>query len=250
MDTWTLWALALSIGLFAGFVKGAIGFAMPMILISGLGSFLAPELALAMLILPTLVSNVWQVTHFGLATVAERVRVHWRYLAITMLCITLSAQLVTILSGPTILLILGIPVLVFAVIQLLGWRPRLPPERRRPAEIAAASLAGLIGGISGVWGPPTVLYLTALETPKSEQMQVTGLVFGLGAVVLAGAHIRSGIFTAETALLSAALLPPVLFGMTLGFAAHDRLDQRRFRQATLGLLVLAGLNLIRRGLTG
>ena len=52
--------LAMLVTLVAGFVKGAVGFATPTIMISGLGSFLAPEIALAGLILPTLVNNVMQ----------------------------------------------------------------------------------------------------------------------------------------------------------------------------------------------
>ncbi|PUB14804.1 hypothetical protein [Yoonia sediminilitoris] len=48
-----------------GVVKGTVGFAMPMILISGLSMFLSPEIALADLILPTLSSNIWQVMRQG-----------------------------------------------------------------------------------------------------------------------------------------------------------------------------------------
>jgi hypothetical protein len=51
---------ALALALFAGFVKGAVGFAMPMILVSGFAVFLPQELALAGLILPTLVTNLSQ----------------------------------------------------------------------------------------------------------------------------------------------------------------------------------------------
>ena len=50
--------LAFIIGAASGFVKGVVGFGMPMIFISGLSSFLSPELALAGLILPTVASNV------------------------------------------------------------------------------------------------------------------------------------------------------------------------------------------------
>jgi uncharacterized membrane protein YfcA len=48
--------------------------------------------------------------------------------------------------------------------------------------------------------------------------------------------------------LSVALVVPSLIGMAVGLRLHDRLDQKRFRQATLAVLVLAGLNLVRRGL--
>ncbi len=60
-------AAALTIALFAGFVKGAIGFAMPMIMISAFSSFLTPDLALAGLILPTLFTNFSQAFRQGLA---------------------------------------------------------------------------------------------------------------------------------------------------------------------------------------
>ena len=111
-----------------------------------------------------------------------------------------------------------------------------------------ASFAGLVGGISGVWGPPTVAYLTALNTPKADNMRIQGVVYAAGAVVLFLAHLRSGVLNATTLPLSLALVIPALVGMVIGFWAHDRLDQDRFRKATLAVLVIAGLNLVRRGL--
>ena len=59
------WAAILGVTLFAGFVKGAVGFAMPMIMISAFGTFLPKELALALLILPVLVTNVAQALRDG-----------------------------------------------------------------------------------------------------------------------------------------------------------------------------------------
>ncbi|NNK15385.1 MAG: hypothetical protein HKP51_00610, partial [Sulfitobacter sp.] len=52
--------LALGIAFCAGFVKGVVGFAQPLVMISGLTLFLSPELALAGLILPTLIGNIFQ----------------------------------------------------------------------------------------------------------------------------------------------------------------------------------------------
>lgn len=58
-------AAALAITLFAGFVKGTVGFAMPLILVSAFAVFLPQELALAGLILPTLLANVSQAFRQG-----------------------------------------------------------------------------------------------------------------------------------------------------------------------------------------
>lgn len=152
MDHWTLWALAGAIGIFAGFVKGATGFALPMILISGLGSFMAPETALAILIVPTVLSNVWQSLRGGIAGAKAALRLHWRYVAITSVFILLSAQLLAFLEPRAIFLTLGIPVLLFSLVQLFGWTPHVHGARQRPVEIAAATVSGVIGGLSGVWG--------------------------------------------------------------------------------------------------
>ena len=104
--------------------------------------------------------------------------------------------------------------------------------------------------MAGTWGPTTVLFLLAINTPKTRQIVIQGVVYGLGSVSLLFAHLQSGILNAATAPLSIALLVPAVIGMWLGFQIHDRLDQQRFRQITLIVLVIAGVNLIRRGLFG
>nr|WP_216665598.1 sulfite exporter TauE/SafE family protein [Pseudoruegeria sp. HB172150] len=243
-------ALAAVVGVLAGFVKGAVGFALPMIMISGLGSFLPPELALAALIVPTVVANIWQSMRDGLAAALESVRRFWVYTAITLVFIATSAQLVRVMPGWVFYLILGVPVTAFALAQLLGWRLVIRAEHRRRAEVMIASLAGFIGGLSGVWGPPTVAYLTALETPKAEQMRVQGVIYGAGSVVLLLSHLRSGVLNGQTLPLSVAMLVPCMIGLVIGYLAHDRMDQERFRRMTLAVLVVAGLNLVRRGLAG
>lgn len=245
---WAALAGAVAITLLAGFVKGAVGFAMPMIMISGLGSFMAPELALAGLILPTLASNLWQALRQGARAALASAAVHWRYLAILLAMILVTAQFVTALPTHVLLLILGVPVSLFALLQLIGWRPHIHAGNRRAAELGVGAFSGAIGGLSGVWGPPTVLYLTALDTPKTEQVRVQGVIYGLGAVMLTLAHLRSGVLSAETAGLSLLLTVPALIGTWLGFAVQDRLDQALFRKLTLAVLVVAGLNLIRRAL--
>ncbi|MEQ3624641.1 MAG: sulfite exporter TauE/SafE family protein [Celeribacter sp.] len=242
--------IALAIGLLAGFVKGAVGFAMPMILISGLGSILSAELALAALILPALVTNVMQALRQGAGAAAASARRFWLFLSVCGLFLLGSAQLVRVLSTEALFLLIGLPIVGFAVLQLAGWHLRLTASQRRPAELIMGAMAGFIGGLSGVWGPPTVAYLTAIDTPKQEQIRVQGVVYGVGAVLLALAHLRTGVLNAQTLPLSVLMLVPALGGMVIGQMLQDRLDQKKFRKITLLVLAVAGLNLIRRSLMG
>ena len=229
----------------AGFVKGAVGFAMPMIMISVLGSFLPPETALAALIMPTVAANTWQALRQGVGNAVQSMRRVWRFLLVGLVFLLGSAQLFTVLPAQVLFLLIGIPIVLFSIAQLLGWRPRFAG---RLAEMVLAAIAGFSGGLSGVWGPPTVAYLTAMNTPKAEHVRVQGVIYGLGAVALLLARIQTGVVRAETVPLSFAMLVPSVAGMWVGLKLHDRMPQERFRKATLAVLVVAGLNLIWRGL--
>lgn len=241
---------AVLVALLAGIVKGMVGFAMPMIMISLLGSFVAPDVALAGLILPTLVTNGMQALRQGWGQAWASIKRFRLFMLIGLVAMLVSAQLVRILPQETLLLMIGLPVVLFCALQLIGVQLRLPARGRNWIESAIGGFAGFIGGFSGVWGPPTVMYLTALETPKAEQMRVQGVIYGLGAVALFGAHVGSGVMRAETLPFSVAMVVPAVLGTWIGFQIQDRIDQRAFRKSTLAILLIAGLNLVRRGLMG
>ncbi|WP_037311082.1 sulfite exporter TauE/SafE family protein [Ruegeria halocynthiae] len=241
--------LAFGVAFIAGCVKGMVGFAMPMVLVSGLSMFLPPDLAIAGLILPTLVTNGIQALREGVPAAVSSIRQFRTFLIVGLVFLLMGAQVVSLVPASTFLLMIGIPVSFFALIQVLGAQLTLnAPSVRIEAFIGA--IAGFVGGMSGIWGPPTVAYLTALNTPKAVQMRVQGVIYGLGAVALLLAHLGSGILRAETAPFSVVLIAPALAGMWIGYQLQSRIDQVLFRKVTLLVLLIAGLNLLRRGLVG
>ena len=240
---------AFGIALVAGFIKGVVGFAMPLVLISGLTLFLPPELALAGLIFPTVATNLFQALRQGLQAAWASTRLFKVFLISGGIMLVLSAQMVLFLSPQTMALVIGVPVTLFALWQLTG-RSFSLAQRSTKVELLVGGFAGAVGGVSGVWGPPTVAYLTALGTPKHDQMRVQGVIYGLGAVALLFAHFGSGVLRAETVPFSIAMILPALIGMWLGSQIMDRIDQASFRKATLAILLVAGANLVRRGLMG
>lgn len=245
-----IWIAALAVTLFAGFVKGAVGFAMPLIMISGLTVVLDPRLAVAAIILPIVISNGLQTFRTGMGPALEAVRGAWRYVVAVCIAIAVFAQIVPHIDPQAFYLILGIPVVAISIVQLVGVRLHIPEESRWWAEWVAGILSGVLGGLAGTWGPTTILYLLAIDMQKTRQIVVQGVIYGAGSVTLFGAHIASGILNPSTAPFSALMVVPALAGMWLGFKVQDRLDQALFRRAVLAVLIVAGLNLVRRGLTG
>ena len=240
----TLLALAAAITIAAGFVKGVVGFAMPMIMISGMASFLPAEQALAALILPTFATNLVQAFRHGWRAALTSV---WQFrwlIGITCLCIVLSAQLVTSLPQALLLGGLGLPVAAYAAARLGGASLRFPARNRRRAEV----LTGVVGGLSGVWGPPIIALLVSLDIPKQESVRIQGVVYLIGSAMLLVAHLGSGVLNAATLPLSGVLVVPAFIGLWAGFQMHDRLDAARFRRWTLIVLLVTGANLLRRAL--
>lgn len=240
---------AFGIAVIAGFIKGVVGFAMPLVLISGLTFFLTPELALAGLIFPTVATNLFQALRQGPAAAWASTKMFRAFLIAGGIMLVISAQTVRMLPADVMVLVIGIPITLFALWQITGQSFDLA-QRSTRIEVVVGGFAGAVGGVSGVWGPPTVAYLTALGTPKHDQMRVQGVIYGLGAIALLFAHFGSGVLRAETVPFSIAMILPALFGMWMGSLVMDRIDQALFRKVTLIILFIAGTNLVRRGLMG
>lgn len=236
-----------AIAFISGFIKGVVGFAMPLVMISGLTTFVSPELALAGLILPTLISNIFQSLRQGTVAAKATVLRFRVFLLVGGIALLAAAQLVPVIHDSGLMLTIGGIVTLFAVLQLSGLQLGTIRQSYR-ADALFGAVAGAMAGLAGVWGMPTVAYLTALNTQKYDQMRIQGVIYGLGSIALVVAHVFSGVLRSDTWAFSAALVPPALLGVWVGGKVMDRIDQSAFRRATLLVLLLAGLNLLRKAL--
>lgn len=243
-------AAALTVTLFAGFVKGAVGFAMPMILVSAFAVFLPQPLALAGLILPTLVTNLSQAFRQGVGPALETARTYRRFLIATVICIAISAPFADAVPRVVYLLMLGLPISIFAGLQLAGRSLAIRLHHRDRVEWMLGVIGGLYGGVSGIWGPPLLVLLLSTAAEKLQMIRAQGVVFLIGAVALLLSHLGTGLANAQTLGFSAALCVPALIGLYAGYWVQDRMDQARFRRWTQALLVVTGLNMVRLALTG
>jgi len=243
-------AAALAVTLVAGFVKGAVGFAMPLIMMSAFSAFLPPEVALAGLLLPTLITNLFQAFRQGWSPAVQSMVKYRRFLIVTVIFIAVSAQVFHLIPRMAYLLLLGLPVTVYAAVQLAGVPLQIRMHHRVRAEWVLGVIGGLYGGVSGIWGPPLLVLLLSTGVAKLEMVRVQGVIFLLGSVALIAAHLGTGLANPDRLAFSAALVLPALLGMALGYKVQDRLDQTVFRRWTQGLLVVSGLNLVRQAFLG
>jgi uncharacterized membrane protein YfcA len=241
---------ACAIMLFGGFVKGAIGFALPMIGIGGIGSFMPAQETVAILVFPTVLSNFLQTLRQGIGPAVSTLRYFWKLNLLLGLTIGLAAQFVPGIPSAVMFIFLGAVICSAAGLQLLGWSPRAPaaPGPRAAIEAVTGVVAGICGGLSGVWAPPVLFFLIALDLDKVLHIRALGLSLLVGSMVLVPAHFHSGLLNGATFPFSLAMCVPMVIGMLIGQKLQDRMDHVVFRKVALAVLCVAGLNLLRRGL--
>jgi len=241
---------ASAIMLFGGFVKGAIGFALPMIGIGGIGSFMPAQETVAILVFPTVLSNLLQTMRQGIGPAVLTLRHFWKLNLLLGLTIGVAAQFVPGIPSAVMFIFLGAVICSAASLQLLGWSPRAPttPGARAVIEATTGLVAGICGGLSGVWAPPVLFFLIALDLDKVLHIRALGLSLLVGSLILVPAHFYSGLLDSVTLPMSLAMCVPMMIGMLIGQKFQDRMDQALFRKVALAVLCIAGLNLLRRGL--
>lgn len=242
----SLLVLALLVYLLAGTVKGTLGIGLPTTAVSLMAQFGDARTAIALAVIPMLVSNGWQVYRTG--RVADTVRRFWPLGGSMMLMIGVSSQFAAGIDGDTLSLLLGATIVLFALLSLWRQPPPLAIRFDRPAQLLTGSVAGIMGGIAGIWAPPLIAYLSARRLEPDEFVRVIGLLLALGCVVLAAGYWRAGIITAAIAGPSLLLVVPAVTGFAIGERLRRRLSGHRFRQLVLMFFLVMGLNLMRRAL--
>ena len=237
--------ISFGIGFLGGLVKGIVGFAMPMILLSGLTVLMPAKQALAALILPTLITNIMQASNHSTSKMTPILREHGFFLLISGGFLILSSQLTPHIPTRLFLGVLGFFICFFSLFQLLATKINLKKWNFK-LTFSIAAMTGFVGGMSGIWGPLTVVYLSALRLPKEEHIKVQGVIYSLGSLLLLLSHIKSGIFTLYSATFSVFLVIPALAGLFLGSKIRNGLDEKKFQKLTSIVLLFAGLNLVRK----
>lgn len=246
MDFYELLALGAVAVLTAGVVKGLSGIGLPTASITLLTLTLDPRTAIALILAPIVVTNAWQVWRMG--ETRRAMRDYGPFAIVLAIGVFLTSVLAAKAPDRLIFSVLGVAIVAFAIVNLSIVTPALPQRYDLPAQILLGVVAGVLGGLSGVWAAPLVVYLAARRTPKDEFVRATGLLVFAGSLPLCLGYLQQGLLTRESAVISMLLIAPTLLGFTLGEWLRNRLSGEGFRKAFLVVFLLMGLNLLRRAL--
>lgn len=228
----------------AGVVKGTLGIGFPTTAVSLLAQVTDVRSAISLVVIPMVVTNAWQV--FRNRRIAWVLSRFWVLLLCNLVLIAIFSQLASTVPVSLLTAILGAIVTVYAATSLYKPVLTITDSADKPAQIIAGVVSGAMGGMTGVWAPPFLIYLSARKITKEQFVSTTGLLLFLGSSVLFAGYTHNGLLPQLTILMSCLLLIPSLGGFTLGERIRKRLSAQRFERILLWFFLLMGLNLIRR----
>lgn len=233
-------AIALVVTALGAVVQGTIGIGFGVLsvpILSLVNPILAPVPQL-LLAVPLAVSMAW------------RERGHIEYRGVTWL---LAGRIPGALLGLGLLAIatqrlldLGISLSVFIAVAILGTGLSVP--RTRATEFGTGLIAGVMGMVASMGGPPAALLF---KDAKGEIVRSTlAAFFSLGLIVTVFARIAGGKITADDVTLTLLLAPGLVVGYLASSRLRSRADASAIRPAILVISTVAAAGLLVRALIG
>ncbi len=244
MDATSLFLLIAVVLLVAGAVKGVMGLGLPTISVGLLGLVMPPMQAAALVVLPTFLTNVWQIV--AGPSLPSILRRFWPMQVGIVIGTLIGGELMARADPAQAKGWLGLALIAYAALGLsrvtfhigVGFERWLGP----PMGIAT----GLANGATGLFVVPGALYLHSLELDKDDLVQVFGLTAMVASASLGFVLWRGSILGFGIAGASVLALAPAFIGMALGQMARAHIAQDLFRRCFFIAMLALGVYLVSR----
>jgi len=240
-DALTILAIAGTF-LIAGTVKGVIGLGLPTVSLALLTvAFDLPQ-AMALLLVPSSITNIWQAVVGGNGSAI--LRRLWPFLLMATVTVWLGATALTRVDLALLKALLGALLIIYASLSLGGLRFAITPRHEKWIGPLLGTANGILTGMTGSFVVPGVFFLQAIGLSRDMLIQAMGMLFTASTLALAVALQGNGLLTIELGQMSAGALVPAIIGMVLGKRIRQRLSAQLFRRIFFAALLILGAYII------
>ncbi|MEM7252006.1 MAG: sulfite exporter TauE/SafE family protein [Pseudomonadota bacterium] len=226
----------------AGGVKGVIGLGLPTVTLALLTVALDLKTAMALLLVPSFVTNLWQALNGP--HLFELLRRTWPFLLCATGAILPAATLLSRIDAAWLSAFLGLLLISYAVLSLGGLRIRLPERMTTPTGVIAGIVNGICTGLTGSFVVPGVLYLQSIGLSRDALIQAMGVLFTLSTLSLGIALRDNQLLSREQLIWSSGAVIPSLLGMWIGLRIRRRLSEARFRTVFFTAVLILGCYIV------
>ena len=228
--------------LLAGFVKGVIGFGLPTVSLGLLVMIVELPTAMALMLIPCFVTNVWQALSGGhFLFVLRKVGL---FLWVATVTVWLGSKILSSIDLIWATLLLGTLLMTYAGSQILGFALAKQTHKNRWLASTAGFINGIFTGLTGSFIFPGLMYLQSLDLKKDALIQAMGLLFTLSTLALAVSLNGHNLLDLTVGWASFAVVVPALLGMLGGRRFRTHLSEVQFRKAFFISVMMLGVIII------
>jgi len=240
-DPTTLIAVTIAL-LLGGTLKGAIGMGSPVIAVPVMASFFDVRLAVVIMVIPNLLTNLWQLYNFR----NDQLPGGLKWVFATAGCIGALLGTMMLANFPAEVLIIIVATAVFLYIGLRLFAPTLTLAQPLATQLAGpfGILAGVLQGAAGISAPISVSFLNAMHLSRAAFIPTISLFFVGMSFVQIPMMVHSGLMTQQLLILGIAALVPLLVGMPIGSFLTRSISPEAFDRVILVVLALLALKLL------
>lgn len=228
-------------GLAGGFLCGLSGFGAGLVTLPIVLFVASPLLAAQLAALAGIASQIQAIS-------ALRYGLHWRQL-VPIVIAGVAGIIIALLLIPPLPIGLfkfsvGCILIAYSLFALAlpdNWRF----AKRHPfGNLLAGLLGGVAGGIAGIPGPPVIMW-AALQSWSAAEKRALIQLFNLVTLsIMLIVSAAQGRLDDDFAWTAPTMLPAIIAGALLGVAAFRRLNDRRYQQLVIVLLLIAGVTMV------
>jgi uncharacterized membrane protein YfcA len=227
--------------LLAGFVKGVIGMGLPTVAIGLLAVSMPPARAIAIVIVPAIITNIWQT--FAGPYLRDIIRRLWPLMVGTVFGSLMNGGMLT---GPFArygAVVLGALLVIYAVVGLSKFSFSVARANEKWVGGIVGLATGAISAATGVQVIPSMPFMQAIGMEKDELVQALGVFFTVATLALSFNLTSAGLLTAATAVPGLVAMAAAFTGMFIGQAVRSRLQPETFRRWFLVAMIFLGIYL-------
>ena len=224
--------------LLAGLLKGTIGVGFQTVGIAFLTIITNLPNAIALLLIPSLVTNIWQAGAGGkLFKILIRL---WPLIITASMMVWFGSIALTSVSLSYLSALLGVLLIIYSTFSLFGLRLEVKTKNERWLAPFIGLINGVLTGMTGIFVVPCVFYFQAIGFRKDTLIQSMGVLFTALTLMLIVSLKTQDILTLELSGWSAFAIFPAIIGVLIGQLIRKRIPEDVFKKIFFLCLIFLG----------
>ncbi len=228
----------------AGLAKGTTGMGLPLVATPILAGIFGPRPAVVIVTIPIFAANTMLLAQGWRSF--DVLRGIGPIVVASVLGTVVGVNLLALLDQRAFAVLISamVALFLFRGDRLIGSDPAARRARLLGPLVGVA--AGVLQGTTSISSPIMGSYFHARRLPAAEYVLVLAAIFELNSIVQLVGYSLLGLYTPPILAIGLVGLVPALLGLLAGIVLRGRIEQERFRQLIVVLLIASVANLLYR----